>query len=1061
MSTHLSFDERFVVEHEPFLRRLARGLIGRDPAPAEDAVQDTWLGFLEAPPIASPRAYLAAMLRNKLLRRGARESARPGVERRGAREERIGGDMSPSALSDGDIVRRLELSEELARALRGLPEAQRRALFLRYNEDLSPAEIAARTGEPVGTVKTRLARGLVALRAELDARHGGARSAWGVAALEWAQRAPGRGVGGVGFGVRVGLIAGAIGMAALVVSLALRPNVSPPRSALTTSAGRHTPESATESTVESAAAAPVVRHEVNGPAPEADGTELTPLQPGVGQLTVRLADLAGEPLVGAFVSATWRSSGVVTLADWGPRPEPQPVTSSTSATGVATLALSAHPEVAWTVRAEVPGHVQWVLESVRPTPGAPLELGTVTLGPSAQLAVEIVDATGAPLIIQDTLGVSVAAPGSTQPVALAGPRGRIVPITGAVVTVDHLPAGRATPILFRNQGTAESVELVAGETRSVTLHVTGPDVDQDLQVHLQRVQGTLPSLVDLTLTDPAGVTRAPDSFDGRAATWAALEPGEHTLRAVAPGFEPLQRPVVEGLEVSLELVPDSSVRLCFVDAAGEPVSGRAHVARYRAGSSWPTALGDVFDGVPEVALLPGDHRLRVRGERFDELDLDVLALGQGERRELVVTVNAAPVITGWVRDTTGQAVPGAFVQLARQAEVSDGPGTHVHPGAGPVRADWRSEVTSGYTDREGRFRLSGVAGVSLVLRTARVRPRDGHDPLDAAQLARRQASTTQLDGSERVLGAHAGSEVVEVEMVLVGDGFPVSGRFVGATHAPFDGLSVVAVHRSGAQSTPFQGSLAASLNEARVEPDGRFCFAALAPGEYTFVLGSTYERDELPQSWRSSFEIAEIEIPVGGLEGLLLDVEATLAPPIEVRVRSNVALSPSVIVAAARAGSVSCDFIAELESCVDPAVPFAMRGRLRVDAGPRWTIYVNDPTDGWVLSREIDLDSATLPVVFDVELATAEVRLVDGHGAPLVGWSVTPAPGEAGLDTSPIQMHLEKPRSDGEGRVTLRLPIGESRLQVLGQGEGPSDAPRLGPIPWPALPGMTLVVPRD
>lgn len=57
-----------------------------------------------------------------------------------------------------------EESEIVRRALAELPEEQRRTLFMAYFEGLTQTEIAARLGDPLGTVKTRMRSGLLKLR---------------------------------------------------------------------------------------------------------------------------------------------------------------------------------------------------------------------------------------------------------------------------------------------------------------------------------------------------------------------------------------------------------------------------------------------------------------------------------------------------------------------------------------------------------------------------------------------------------------------------------------------------------------------------------------------------------------------------------------------------------------------------------------------------------------------------------------------------------------------------------------------------------------------------------
>ncbi len=74
------------------------------------------------------------------------------------------GQPSPETLSsDADLAHRVRL------ALQEIPEEQRRAIVAAYFDGLSHTEIAAAFGQPLGTVKTRIRSGMIALRRALAA----------------------------------------------------------------------------------------------------------------------------------------------------------------------------------------------------------------------------------------------------------------------------------------------------------------------------------------------------------------------------------------------------------------------------------------------------------------------------------------------------------------------------------------------------------------------------------------------------------------------------------------------------------------------------------------------------------------------------------------------------------------------------------------------------------------------------------------------------------------------------------------------------------------------------
>lgn len=135
-----------------------------DAQEAEDCVHDTLVhlwerGHAYTPARGSLEAFLVVCIRNDALSRLRKRSNRLRIER-----ERFGEAVEPAV--DEAVLERSRMEE----ALKSLPALQRETLRLAYFEGLTHEQIAARTSEPVGTVKSRLSAGLKGLRAYFDAR---------------------------------------------------------------------------------------------------------------------------------------------------------------------------------------------------------------------------------------------------------------------------------------------------------------------------------------------------------------------------------------------------------------------------------------------------------------------------------------------------------------------------------------------------------------------------------------------------------------------------------------------------------------------------------------------------------------------------------------------------------------------------------------------------------------------------------------------------------------------------------------------------------------------------
>ena len=166
--------DRELHHHAIALRGIARDLL-RDPHLADDLTQQTLHQALAHRHLRS--GPLGGWLYRSLV--NFVRQWRRGERRRTTREAKL---PSPEPHpAPPDTLARRETLEAVTNAVLQLDEPYQTAIFLRYFEDLPPRAIVRRTGTNLATVKSRLQRGLVLLRARLG-RHGGRdRNDWRLA----------------------------------------------------------------------------------------------------------------------------------------------------------------------------------------------------------------------------------------------------------------------------------------------------------------------------------------------------------------------------------------------------------------------------------------------------------------------------------------------------------------------------------------------------------------------------------------------------------------------------------------------------------------------------------------------------------------------------------------------------------------------------------------------------------------------------------------------------------------------------------------------------------------
>ena len=144
--------------YSPIVYSVALRVLG-DAGAAEDVLQDVFIQLWKNPGLFDSSrgnlgAWLSVIARNRAI--DALRKRRPESE-----IAEVIVSVQPDLAGDAERSRAME---KVRGALGAMPSAQRIALELAYFEGLTHTEIAAKTGEPLGTVKTRIRAGLLQLR---------------------------------------------------------------------------------------------------------------------------------------------------------------------------------------------------------------------------------------------------------------------------------------------------------------------------------------------------------------------------------------------------------------------------------------------------------------------------------------------------------------------------------------------------------------------------------------------------------------------------------------------------------------------------------------------------------------------------------------------------------------------------------------------------------------------------------------------------------------------------------------------------------------------------------